>query len=160
VDFTKAQIVAGVVGLLTPAVLRYLWSRVRSVRARASGEKTTPVPAAERPSIRGFTVSTPLNIIDSTELTSKLNKDYIPTAMVTPPDSKRKYNHYFKEVPKTASHVDVYWVLLRWAVWNPCVAHAVKKLLNAGQRGSKDFKQDLTEARDSLNRALELLEEE
>jgi hypothetical protein len=68
------------------------------------------------------------------------------------------YPHYFKPVGNATS-VDVYWVLLRWGVWNPAVAHAVKKLLNAGQRGSKNFKQDLTEARDALNRALELLDE-
>jgi len=53
--------------------------------------------------------------------------------------------------------VDVYDVLKAFRVTDPAVAHAVKKLLAAGQRGGKDEIQDLTEARQSIDRALELL---
>lgn len=52
--------------------------------------------------------------------------------------------------------VDVYDVLNAFRVTDPTIAHAVKKLLVAGQRGSKDEVQDLTEARQSIDRSLEL----
>jgi len=52
--------------------------------------------------------------------------------------------------------VDVYDVLNAFHVTDPTIAHAVKKLLVAGQRGSKDEVQDLTEARQSIDRSLEL----
>jgi len=68
-----------------------------------------------------------------------------------------EYPHYFKPVP-TTSHVDVYWVLTAWEVHCPAVAHAVKKLLCAGQRGVKDRVRDLEEAVASVKRAIELEE--
>lgn len=68
-----------------------------------------------------------------------------------------EYPHYFKPVP-AASHVDVYWVLTAWEVHCPAVAHAVKKLLCAGQRGVKDRVKDLEEAVASVKRAIELEE--
>ena len=53
-------------------------------------------------------------------------------------------------------YVDVYDVLTAFKVINPATAHAVKKELMPGKRGAKGVIQDLTEARDSLNRAIEL----
>lgn len=53
-------------------------------------------------------------------------------------------------------HVDVYDVLTAFNVINPATAHAVKKQLKSGKRGVKGVIQDLTEARDSLNRAIEI----
>jgi hypothetical protein len=70
--------------------------------------------------------------------------------------NEKEYPHYFKRVPKTDSHVDVYWVLAAWEVNSAPIAHAVKKLLCAGQRGSKDRTKDLKEAMQSIQRALEL----
>jgi len=52
--------------------------------------------------------------------------------------------------------VDVYDVLNAFRVTDSAVAHAVKKLLAAGRRGCKDEVQDLTEARQSIDRAIEL----
>ena len=52
--------------------------------------------------------------------------------------------------------IDVYDVLKSFNVTNPAQQHAIKKMLAPGQRGVKDFKQDLQEAIDSLNRAIEL----
>jgi hypothetical protein len=74
----------------------------------------------------------------------------------TPPANQPEFPHYFREVPETTSHVDVYWVLKAWNVTDPCVQHSVKKLLCTGQRGVKSRLVDLTEARNSLNRAIEL----
>lgn len=66
-----------------------------------------------------------------------------------------KHEHYKKSV-EHLSHIDVYRVLELWEVTNPAVQHAIKKLLNAGQRGSKSYYQDLQEAIDSIERALEM----
>lgn len=52
--------------------------------------------------------------------------------------------------------IDVYDVLVAFKVTNPAQQHAIKKMLAPGQRGVKDFKQDLQEAIVSLNRAIEL----
>lgn len=52
--------------------------------------------------------------------------------------------------------IDVYDVLKAWNVTNPAVQHAIKKLLQPGQRGVKSVAQDLCEAKQSIERAIEL----
>ena len=52
--------------------------------------------------------------------------------------------------------VDVYDVLMAWGVSNPAIQHAIKKLLQPGLRGHKSKAQDLKEAMQSLQRAIEL----
>jgi hypothetical protein len=52
--------------------------------------------------------------------------------------------------------IDIYDILELYKVYNPAVAHAVKKLLMSGQRGYKDVIQDLEEAKQSITRAIEL----
>lgn len=69
----------------------------------------------------------------------------------TPPVVTR----YAKPFPGGGSH-DVYDVLKAFGVTCPAVAHAVKKLLCAGQRGHKDRLTDLREAMTALARAAEL----
>jgi len=68
-------------------------------------------------------------------------------------------SHYFKDV-QTLKHIDVYRVLVLFGVTNPCLQHAIKKLLCAGQRGAKDKKQDVQEAIASLLRYLEMQTED
>lgn len=68
------------------------------------------------------------------------------------------YNHYKKDVTHLQS-IDVYRILELYNVTDPCVQHAVKKLLCAGNRGAKTEEQDIIEARDTLNRKLEMIEE-
>lgn len=70
-----------------------------------------------------------------------------------------KYPHYFKSVSHLET-VDVYRVLSLFQVNDPCTQHAIKKLLCAGDRGDKSMIKDITEARDSLNRHLEMLQED
>ena len=70
-----------------------------------------------------------------------------------------KYPHYFKSVSHLET-VDVYRVLTLFKVNDPCLQHAIKKLLCAGDRGDKSDIKDITEARDSLNRHLEMLDED
>ena len=74
-------------------------------------------------------------------------------------NSDNKYPHYFKDVAHLET-VDVYRVLSLFKVTEPCIQHAIKKLLCAGDRGDKSDIKDITEARDSLNRHLEMLNED
>lgn len=69
------------------------------------------------------------------------------------------HEHYFKDVSHLKT-IDVYRVLDLFGVLNPCVQHAVKKLLCSGQRGVKDTRQDVQEAITSLVRYLEMQTED
>lgn len=70
-----------------------------------------------------------------------------------------KHNHYHKSV-KHLEAIDVYRVLQLFGVTDPCLQHAVKKLLCAGQRGVKPVAKDVQEAIDSLTRWQEMLAED
>lgn len=54
--------------------------------------------------------------------------------------------------------IDVYGVLETFRVTCPARQHAIKKLLCSGLRGKADEYQDLCEARDAIDRAVQLLE--
>lgn len=54
--------------------------------------------------------------------------------------------------------MDVYAVLLTFSVTCPAKQHAIKKLLCSGLRGKGDSIQDLFEARDAIDRAIDLEE--
>jgi hypothetical protein len=70
-----------------------------------------------------------------------------------------KHKHYFKKVTHLDG-IDVYRVLELFEVTNPCLQHAIKKLLCAGTRGSKDVEQDVQEAIDTLGRYQDMRVEE
>ena len=70
-----------------------------------------------------------------------------------------KHNHYFKSTVNLDA-VDVYRVLELFEVTNPCLQHAVKKLLCAGGRGAKDMEQDVQEAIDTLERWQDMCRED
>lgn len=73
--------------------------------------------------------------------------------------SHTKYSKYFKPV-SGLTHVDVYRVLDLFGVSDNALGHAAKKLLLCGVRtGGKPPVQEVEEARDSLNRWLEMQEE-
>lgn len=71
------------------------------------------------------------------------------------PKEQREHNHYFKDV-SDINTIDVYEVLYRFGVTDPCLQHIVKKALCAGQRGHKDFETDLQNIRDTAIRAIEI----
>lgn len=71
--------------------------------------------------------------------------------------SERKHSHYFKSV-EGLKDIDVYRVLQLFNVADPCLQHAVKKLLVAG--GGKDITRDIQEAIDTLKRWQEMRAEE
>lgn len=63
-----------------------------------------------------------------------------------------RHSHYFKSV-EHLSKLDVYRVLSLYGVVDPCVQHAIKKLLVTGNRaGGKTAAQDVQDAIDSLRR--------
>jgi hypothetical protein len=69
-----------------------------------------------------------------------------------------KYPQYYKKVGERTA-IDVYAVHQLFGIQDPsgCIQHASKKLLLAGVRtGNKSMVKDITEARDTLNRWLEL----
>lgn len=70
-----------------------------------------------------------------------------------------KHSHYKKDV-RHLSMVDVYRVIDLFGVTHPALQHAIKKLLVAGNRGTKEWEQDVREAVDSLNRALQMTAED
>lgn len=65
-------------------------------------------------------------------------------------DTKR-HNHYFKDVSHI-NYIDVYRVLELFEVTDPCLQHAVKKLLVAGNRGHKNIDRDVQDVIDSCLR--------
>jgi len=69
------------------------------------------------------------------------------------------HEHYFKDVTHLKT-IDVYRVLDLFGVSNPCIQHAVKKLLCSGTRGVKDERKDIEEAVSSLVRCLEMQTED
>lgn len=73
----------------------------------------------------------------------------------------KKHSHYKKDV-SGLSMIDVYRVCDLFGVQDPSGAtqHAIKKLLLPGQRGGKPMRQDLQEAVDSLNRRIQMLDED
>jgi hypothetical protein len=70
-----------------------------------------------------------------------------------------KHNHYFKNTVHLNA-VDVYRVLSLYGVTDPCLQHAIKKLLCAGDRGAKDIEQDVQEAIDALGRWQDMCRED
>ncbi|MEJ0004426.1 MAG: hypothetical protein WDN30_14385 [Pararobbsia sp.] len=81
-------------------------------------------------------------------------------APLAPPHSPivPKHSHYFKPCP--FPHVDVYRVLSLFSVTDPCLQHAVKKLLVAGARGHKDIGRDVQDVIDTLTRWQDMRVEE
>ena len=71
----------------------------------------------------------------------------------------QKFPHYFKNVDHLKD-IDIYRVLKMWQVTDPCIQHAVKKLLVAGKRGNKVMSIDVKEAIVALERFIQMLDED
>ena len=72
----------------------------------------------------------------------------------------QQYPHYHKQLPEGVKTIDVYRVLSLFEVTDPCLQHAIKKLLCAGARGAKDTDKDVAEAAVSIRRYQEMRDEE
>lgn len=71
----------------------------------------------------------------------------------------KEFSHYYRPCPFDG--VDIYRVLLMFGVTDPCLQHAVKKLLVAGGRtAGKSTEKDIDEAIASLTRWKEMRDEE
>lgn len=95
----------------------------------------------------------------------RVDAEKIVVGFCTMPDYSQKpslallYPKYYKAVPKGWEFLDTYAVNILFPVDDPsgCILHARKKLLVPGVRsGGKSMRKDITEARDTLNRWLEL----
>ena len=64
-------------------------------------------------------------------------------------------NPYIVDISKY-NKLDIYRILKLYEVSDPCLQHAIKKLLCAGKRGVKNQTQDINEAILSLKRFLEM----
>lgn len=71
----------------------------------------------------------------------------------------RNHGHYFKNVSHL-KEVDFYRIADLFGITDQAIGHAIKKLLVPGIRGAKGFRQDVQEAVDTLNRRLEMLNED
>lgn len=71
---------------------------------------------------------------------------------------KVAHNKYLREI-KPGVWVDIYDVLNAWKVTDPCLQHAAKKVLQAGERGHKDRLEDLNDVVASTQRAIEMHKE-
>jgi hypothetical protein len=65
---------------------------------------------------------------------------------------------YLRTIQLIEGKVDVYAVLVAFGVSCPARQHAIKKLLCAGLRGKGDELQDLHEAGDAVDRAIQIAE--
>lgn len=64
-------------------------------------------------------------------------------------------NPYIVDISKY-NKLDIYRILSLYNVTDPCLQHAIKKLLCAGKRGVKNQTQDINEAILSLKRFVEM----
>lgn len=71
---------------------------------------------------------------------------------------KESHNHYFKSCPYDT--LDVYRVINIFGVSDPCIQHALKKLLCSGVRGYKDQSKDIQDVIDTLERWKQMREED
>lgn len=89
------------------------------------------------------------------EVAQRFNEQQFPDAK-----QERKHSHYYKDVIHLET-IDVYRVLKLFNVTDPCLQHAVKKLLVAGGRGAgKGINRDVQEAIDTLKRFQEMDDED
>ncbi len=71
----------------------------------------------------------------------------------------KEHNHYFKNV-EHLDYIDVYRIIELFGITDPCLQHAIKKLLVAGGRGHKDIDRDIQDVIDSCQRWQEMREED
>ena len=76
--------------------------------------------------------------------------------MTTFDASKASGSKYLRHIALIDGKTDVYAVLESFAVTCPARQHAIKKLLCSGIRGKGDVMQDLKEARDAIDRAIQM----
>lgn len=92
------------------------------------------------------------------ETPARFNMSEHPTSPTAFSGLFKKENKYLRDYPYKT--IDIYRVLEVYEVQDPCIQHAVKKLLCAGQRGYKEIEVDIKEALQSLERWVVMCEED
>ncbi len=69
-----------------------------------------------------------------------------------------KHSHYFRDVSKL-DKVDFYMLCRLFDVTDPCLQHIFKKVIATGNRGHKNYQQDIQDIFDTAKRLLEIEEE-
>ncbi len=69
------------------------------------------------------------------------------------------HSHYYRNT-EHLNQIDIYRIIDLYQVNHPCLQHALKKIICAGERGSKSFETDVREAVKSLDRALQMIAED
>lgn len=83
----------------------------------------------------------------------------IPVKKLTNREQKGAYSSYFRDCPY--EKVDIYRILQMFDITDQAIGHAIKKLMLAGVRtGAKSTRQDIEEAIVTLQRRLEMMDEE
>lgn len=72
---------------------------------------------------------------------------------------EKKHKHYFKSVIGL-NYIDIYRIFKLYNVTDPCLQHAIKKLILAGERGAKDQFKDVSEAKDTIERWIDIWAED
>lgn len=70
-----------------------------------------------------------------------------------------KHSHYYKDV-SDLKIIDFYRICKLYQVNDPCYQHALKKLLCVGIRGHKDTREDIQNIIDTMQRKLEMMDED
>ncbi len=88
-------------------------------------------------------------------------KEELPMSEECKPTEQRSFNKSGSKYLREMRHLvdgraDVYAVLIAFGVTCPAKQHAIKKLLCSGIRGKGDCLQDLREARDAIDRAIQI----
>lgn len=72
--------------------------------------------------------------------------------------NKEKHSHYFKHWGN--KKLDIYRIIDLWNITDPCIQHALKKLICTGGRGHKSVEEDIQNVIDTLERWKEMQEED
>lgn len=105
---------------------------------------------------KNFTLTKPSTIDNTLIFKPKPEDTYVDPNTKQVGDTHR---HYYKDV-SNLTKIDIYRIIELYEVTDPCLQHALKKLLVAGNRGHKDFKTDIANIIDTLKRKLEMMEED
>ena len=101
-------------------------------------------------------------LLEDGEFISENINDYLISKALDKDTDERKHSHYYKDV-RHLDYIDIYRFCDLFIENDPSGAlhHAIKKLAACGRRGAgKDELKDLKEAADTINRKIEMLEED
>ncbi|AGY48117.1 hypothetical protein Presley_50 [Acinetobacter phage Presley] len=70
-----------------------------------------------------------------------------------------KYPHYYVRV-EGLEVIDFYRLAMLYNITDPCIQHAIKKLLALGNRGHKDRRHDINDVIDTLQSRLRIMDED